>query len=843
MIEHGNIANYVNRNEKSVEIIHYATPERKCLALASFSFDAALVEEFIPLCNGNGVVIATEEEIHSPELLSDLILTTGVTGITCTPTYLLSLLDIPMMHEAIKQLTFFDIGAEAFPSGLYDRLRAIRKDSVILNVYGPTETTMGCAAGIMSGNGFVTVGRPIANTYFYVADTFGNELPAGIRGELVICGDQVGRGYIGLPDKTAESFFTHKGMRAYRSGDLAAWTRDGNIRLFGRADNQIKLRGFRIELDEIEKVMTEYPGIKTGAADVRKNNGREYLVGYFTASSDIQTDLLRKHMQERLPEYMVPHVFCKIDSMPLTANGKVDKRSLPLPDFSSFRAKYRAPETEYEKRMCMAFAEALKIPAEEIGADDDFFEFGGDSLGAMFVLAAAEVEGLSGADIFKYRTPAAIAAAIEEGKDRGSLEEREEAARRTEHPLTPLQIEMIDTQLFRPSSTMWSNLHFLLRFDPDEVEAERLCEAVNRTIKNHPALSTSFGYNDKCEIVQRYVPGLVPDVKVKKISQKTADTLPDVLIMPFDRILDSCLLRAGVYSSDMHTYLFMDIHHLLMDGASIGVLLADIVRAYNDEELSKDYYFSILADEEKRIREGSLKQDHEWFKGKYGNDVWCNMPPCKEGSGNIDQTGRMKRLDFDEKAVKTAEDRLRVSRSVMAITAALIALGKVTGTKHVMINWIFNNRLEPEAEGVVGMLVKNLPVAVRLEEYSSLQALLCSVKEQVAEGIAHCSYDFMTEQYQAFISDCLEVNFQSGMSGSELIGLNPTQIKLNDDFSAVGVRLQLILLENEFGDGGFDSDMEYAEGLFDREVIEGFHDLYIEILQNMVAGECDTFMT
>ncbi|MBQ8094273.1 MAG: amino acid adenylation domain-containing protein [Clostridia bacterium] len=278
MIEHRNIANYVHRNEKSPEIMHYALPGRICLALASFSFDVSVVEAFVPLCNGNSVVVATEEEIHTPAMLAKLIRDNCVSGITCTPTYLLSLLDIPDSLEAIRQLTFFDIGAEAFPAQLYTRLRALREDSVILNVYGPTEATMGCAAELMKDSETVTVGTPIANTRFYVSDTFGNELPVNIRGELMICGDQVGRGYIHLPDKTAASFFNHNGMRAYRSGDLAAWTEDGKIRIFGRVDNQIKLHGFRIELDEIESVLMAIPGIKTGTVVVRKNNGAEYLV-------------------------------------------------------------------------------------------------------------------------------------------------------------------------------------------------------------------------------------------------------------------------------------------------------------------------------------------------------------------------------------------------------------------------------------------------------------------------------------------------------------------------------------------------------------------------------------
>ena len=834
MIAHRNITNYVHRNEKSLEIMHYAAPGRVCLALASFSFDVSVVEEFVPLCNGNSVVIATEEEIHTPELLAKLIRENGVTGITCTPTYLLSLLDIPETRDAIAQLTFFDIGAEAFPARLYDRLRELRQDSVILNVYGPTEATMGCAAEEMTGSQLVTVGPPIANTVFAVVDPFGNDLPVGVRGELIISGAQVGRGYINLPDKTAASFFTRNGLRSYRSGDLAAWTEDGKIRIFGRTDNQIKLRGFRIELDEIEKVMAKFPGVKTGAAAVRKNNGTEYLIGYYTAQDDVTADALKQHMQVKLPEYMVPHVLMRLDTMPMTVSGKIDKRSLPMPDFSAFKAEYVAPASDTEKIICRAFALALRQPEDSVGALDDFFDLGGDSLRAMTVLAEASLEGLSAADVFQKRTPRAIAAALDSRAGRESLDERDEAARKTAHSLSQQQLQILDSQLFRPGSTMWSNTHFLVRFNPEEVEAERLCRAVNQALRNHPGLSIAFRFDENNELKQQYIPGLLPEVKVRHISRETAEVLPDVLIMPFDRLIDSCLCRVGVFRSPDFVYLFMDTHHLLLDGGSLGVVLGDIVNAYFGRELKKDYYFALLAEEEKRVAAGSREQDKAWFHALYGDEVWCNNIPTKRQESNISSGSREVRLSFSADEVRQAEAYWGVSHSVMAIAAALMTLSQVTGKQHVMVSWIFNNRLSPEAENAVGMLIKGLPAAARMEEVSSTRDLLLSVKEQVAEGIAHNTYDATSEYFQSFLAECIEVNLQLGINGDELDALHPTLVPLKDEFSAPGGLIALDLLENEYGDGGFDSEIEYAEGMFGKEQIKAFHKRYIQLLESFI---------
>lgn len=835
MIEHHNIANYVHRNEKSLEIMNYAAPGRVCLAMASFSFDVSVVEEFVPLCNGNPVVIATEEEIHTPAALAELIEKNGVNGITGTPTYLLSLLDIPDSREALRQITFYDIGAEAFPAQLYDRLRELRQDSVILNVYGPTEATMGCSAEEMTSSELVTVGPPIANTYFYITDPFGNEMPVGIRGELIICGDQVGRGYINLPDKTAASFFTHKGMRAYHSGDLAAWTEDGKIRIFGRVDNQIKLRGFRIELDEIEKVMTSYPGVKTGAAAVKKNGGTEYLVGYYTAQSPIDPDAVRAQMHEKLPEYMVPGVLMQLEVMPMTTSGKVDKRALPEPDFSAFRAEYKAPETETEKRICAAFASALKQEEDKISVLDDFFELGGDSLKAMSALAAADMEGLTAADFFQKRTPQAIAAAVDARVGLGSIEEREAAARKVPHPLTSLQQQMMDIQLYRPGATMWSNTHFLIHFDPERIDAQRLCDAVNKALQNHPALSSAFRFNENYELVQEYIPGLLPEVKVKEIREETADMLPDVLVMPYDKVLNSCLCRAGVFRSPKYTWLFMDIHHMVLDGPSLGVLLQDVTNAFFGRELSHDYYYALLAEEEARVAAGSREEDHAWFRERYGDEVWCNMPEVTGDNSNINQAEIATRLSFTPENVAKAEKFWGVSHSVMAIAAGLKTLSLFTGKQHVMVNWIYNNRLAPEAEGVVGMLIKNLPCAARMEELPRMRDLLRSVQEQVAEGIAHCTYDFMRENYQAFLDDCAEVNLQIGINGSPLDELGFTEVELKNVFIAAGARLEMELVEDEEGDGGFDFELDYAEGLFKEENIRKFNDLYVKILEGLIA--------
>ncbi|MCR4924265.1 MAG: amino acid adenylation domain-containing protein, partial [Lachnospiraceae bacterium] len=647
MIEHRNIANYVHRNEKSVEIMNYAKEGRVCLALAAFSFDVSVVEQFVPLCNGNTVVIATDEEIHDPDSLAKLITDNGVNGITCTPTYLLSLLGIPSSRKALEQVTFYDIGAESFPATLYKALRDIRKDSVILNVYGPTECTMGCSADVVEDPENLTIGNPIANTCFYIYDKFGNELPAGIKGELIIAGDQVGRGYINLPEKTEAAFFKHGLQNAYHSGDLCMWNPDGKVSIFGRIDNQIKLRGFRIELDEIEKVMSEFDGINSGAVKVIKSGSKEFLAGYYICENEPDMDAYVEFLKDKLPEYMVPQIMRRVEEMPLTTNGKIDRKALPDPDISELKAEYVAPENDIERSLCTAFAKALGMEEGTIGTEDDFAELGGDSLKAMAVLAYARIEGLTAADIFQKRTPKKIAVALG-AKDRKGLDEKEKQARTVPHRLSPMQVKMIDNQLYNPGSTMWSNTHFLVRLKK-EIDADRLCDAVKTAINNHPGLGVVFEYNDKCDLQQRYDPSIIPELKVEDISEDDVENLARNLVYPFKRILNSCLFRARVFRTDKNTYLFMDVHHLLMDGASLGVLLKDVTDAYFGRELQKDYYFALLEDADQVYVDGSRERDREYFEKAYGKNgkKYHYIPKQDHKSKKNSQGEKLKRFSFN----------------------------------------------------------------------------------------------------------------------------------------------------------------------------------------------------
>lgn len=413
MIEHRNLVNYVDDNRYNVEAQAYVYNATVSLAFAAITFDVSILEECIPLYHGITVCMANEEEIHNPMALSKLILNNGVDMLTCTPSFLINIIDMPEMRSCLSRIKVFNVGAEAFPESLYDKIMALGTQAVVFNGYGPTETTIGCAFDQVTGEK-ITIGKPMANIRIVMIDRHRNLLPAGVPGELLIIGNGVGRGYVGKPEMTADKFIQFEGRKAYRSGDLAKWNHHGKIEFMGRMDNQVKLRGLRVELDEIENVMNQYPTVKSSVVLVKEKDSIQFLCGYFVAESQIDRQKLTCFMQKYLTPYMVPSVLMQLEELPLTNNGKVNKRALPEPEYTAENKNYVKPRTDLQQKLCQIFEMALG--AEQIGIEDDFFENGGTSLSASKVAMKCMSAGLpvSYADLFDYKTPLSLERHIQE---------------------------------------------------------------------------------------------------------------------------------------------------------------------------------------------------------------------------------------------------------------------------------------------------------------------------------------------------------------------------------------------------------------------------------------------
>ncbi|MBQ1371704.1 MAG: AMP-binding protein, partial [Oscillospiraceae bacterium] len=376
------------------------------------TFDVSIMEEMIPLAHGLTICMATEEEIHNPAALAKFMAENQVDIMTCTPSFLSNCIGLNVMRDVLKNVRSYDCGAEAFPAALYNKIHALRPDAYIMNGYGPTETTISCTMDPVTDPKLITIGRPAANVKCFILDENGNILPPLVPGELIIAGEGVGLGYMKLPELTKERFFTLRGMRAYHTGDIAAWTSDGRLSFHGRSDSQIKLRGLRIELGEIEGTINAYPDVLTSTVIMTGEENNKYLAAYYTASREISPTELKEGISRTLTSYMVPSVLIQLDEMPLTQNGKIDKKRLPKVEYTPVAEEYVAPTNGVEKNFCKWFAELLNL--ERVSVDGNFFELGGTSLSASVIALSAAEKGypIVYADVFKAQTPRKLAALV-----------------------------------------------------------------------------------------------------------------------------------------------------------------------------------------------------------------------------------------------------------------------------------------------------------------------------------------------------------------------------------------------------------------------------------------------
>ncbi|WP_079131676.1 non-ribosomal peptide synthetase [Streptomyces nanshensis] len=414
-------------------------PDDRVLQKTPSGFDVSVWEFFWPLREGATLVMAEPEEHRDPAALARTIREQGVTTVHFVPSMLQEFLAEPSAARDAAGLRRVFASGEALPRETVDRFHRLLPQVPLYNLYGPTEAAVDvthhrCLPG---ESGPVPIGRPVWNTRLYVLDAALQPCPPGVPGELYLAGAQLATGYLGRPELTATRFVAdpfaagrgEPGARMYRTGDLARWRDDGAVEYLGRTDNQVKLRGLRIELGEIEAALTDQPGVRAACVAVREDRpGDQRLVGYVVPSADTPppaADVLLSRLAATLPGHMVPGALVTLDALPLSPNGKLDRKALPAPERTGGGdGGGRPPGTFREETLTRLFAEVLGL--EQVGADDGFFDLGGTSLLAIRLMARVREETgaqLSVASLFERPTPAALAARLGDGPEEdGALE-------------------------------------------------------------------------------------------------------------------------------------------------------------------------------------------------------------------------------------------------------------------------------------------------------------------------------------------------------------------------------------------------------------------------------------
>ncbi|MGW1895793.1 amino acid adenylation domain-containing protein, partial [Streptomyces sp. NPDC002004] len=564
----------------------YPAVAGRALVHSPVAFDLTVTGLFAPLTSGGSVQLieldessasaAGGQEHPRPDFVK------------ATPSHLPLLIDLPDRFSPGGQLV---LGGESLMGEVLDEWRARHPGATVVNEYGPTETTVGCSEyriepGDSVPSGVVTIGRPVWNTQMFVLDERLRPVPAGSPGELYIAGDLVTRGYHRRPDLTSTRFVANPygppGSRMYRSGDVGRWRADGQLEFIARVDHQVKIRGFRIELGEIEGVIGAHPEVAQIAVIVREDRpGDKRLVGYAVPAAGTSPDpaALRRHAATQLPDYMVPAVFVLLDELPLTANRKLDRGALPVPDYGT-AAVGRGPRTAHEEILCGAFAEALGL--DRVGVDDNFFDLGGHSLLATRLIAhlrsVLEVE-LSIRAVFETPTPAGLAARLDKAeRARPALV----AAERPERmPLSFAQRRLWFIHRLQGSSVTYNIPTWIRLTGPLDHDALRA--AVADLVARHEVLRTVYP-EEAGEPYQQVLPAgeLTPDVTFRPVAgeEQLAQALAQAAQHPFG-LVGELPLQTFVFSLGAREHvLAIVMHHIASDGWSMAPLARDLSQAY-----------------------------------------------------------------------------------------------------------------------------------------------------------------------------------------------------------------------------------------------------------------------
>ncbi|MBQ6006563.1 MAG: amino acid adenylation domain-containing protein [Selenomonadaceae bacterium] len=737
MLTNHNLVNFVDANPKNHEILGYTERGKVSLALAAITFDVSIMEEFIPLAHGLTICMANEDEIHNPLMLKDLCEKNSVDLMSCTPSYLANLIDFPEFESVIKNIKSVDFGAEAFPAALFTKLRAVNPNIYIMNGYGPTEATISCTMKAIESAENITIGLPNSNVKVVMTDDKNRPLPIGALGEMTILGDGIGRGYINRDDLTKKVFIRLWDKPAYKSGDLARLLPNGEIAFHGRTDNQVKLRGLRVELGEIETVMNNFAGVKASIVVVKKNSAGDYLAGYFTAERPINLDDLRKHLAASLTAYMVPGVLMQLEKFPLTANRKIDKKSLPEPEEVISEVEIIPPQNDVQQKIFDCVAQVLGT--REFGITTELTSAGLTSIGAIrlnVLLSSAFNKAIQTRDIVEHDTIEKLE------KFLSDAEEMQTHAAQQDYPLSRTQQDIFVEYDAAPNDTTF-NLPILLPLD-SSIDINRLQRAIIAAIDAHPVLKTTIFFNEQGEVRARRQDDLPAEVSIKIVEKLPA---PAELVRPF-KLTEEPLYRAEIFSTPDKNYLFLDFHHIVYDGSSEDIFFDDLNAAYNGKVLSRETYtgFEAALDEIKARASDKLTAAKNYY-GSIFTDSDVEILPQVDFAENIGKKDSVVafesyRTALDVDAVKNFCATNSCTFNTFFLAMFGYFLGKETRRTNAAFTTIYHGRNDSRLLQSVGMFVKTLPVLTDVAEFSSVKNYIDSVGRQLVNSMAHDIYSF-----------------------------------------------------------------------------------------------------
>ncbi|MFZ2755013.1 MAG: amino acid adenylation domain-containing protein [Lysobacteraceae bacterium] len=824
---------------------------------APYTFDASTGEIFGALLAGSELHLLPESLIVEPAALQAYLLDAGIVFSAFPPPYL------QQLDPARVPRDFTLLTAGSAPS--QEMVRTWGRQCRYINGYGPTETTILSTAWIcvpqQTDTGPLSIGRPICNTAVYVVDRLGQLCPPGLVGEIWIGGDGVANGYLNRPELDAQVFLSdpwRAGGRIYRTGDLGRWRDDGQIEFVGRRDRQVKLRGFRIELDEIESRLLAHPQVAEAVVAVRGDDqDRRLLAWVVSEGTHVElVDELRAFLRESLPDYMLPQAIAVVPSMPLTGNGKIDVKALPEPDVAVDAGE--APRDALERTIADVWADVLQVPVDRIAREADFFALGGHSLLAM--RAVAQLREHLGVDL-----------GVADLLGNPSLHRLADVARvANADALPPMTAIPRDRPL--PLSFAQQRVWFVSQLEEvsrsyhipgairlrGHLDTDALRRALDAVVARHEVLRARFvmaGENAE----QTFAPAQMGFPLVVEDLQGTEETdrllqarMLDIAGAPFD-LAAGPLLRGRLLriAEDEHV-LLVAFHHIVVDGWSIDLMIQEIAAFYDacfgqgEPPAPLPLQYADYAAWQRECMRGDAMQrdlDH-WVDALRGMPMQLELPTDRTRPAQQDYAGDAWafRIDAETTArLKALCVRRKTTTYALILAAWAVVLGRLANQTDIAIGVPVANRGRAEMQGMVGFFVNTIVVRVDLETPATLGDLIDDVHRRLVSAHAHQQLPFeeLVHALQPPHSQSYSPIFQTMVS---------RQDKRMGSIRLQGVSLEILpspILGSKFdvsidfgeSEDAIDALIEYATALFDADTVRRYSGYLLRVLDAMAGDD------
>jgi len=820
------------------------------LLIAPVGFDLAQKNLYAALVKGGRLCILPERIYNYTDVLK-IIHKERITIINCTPSAFQLIIDAAADYHELGGLRWVFLGGEPINTAkLVKWVKSQYYKAEIVNTYGPTECTdiatyYRISKQEIEAMAVVPIGKPIDNVKLYIVDKYNNLLPAGHQGELCIGGESLGTGYLNRPELTAEKFVENPfepEKKMYRTGDLARWLPDGNIEFLGRIDHQVKIRGFRIELGEVESQLLKHEAVKEVVVAAREDkSGNKYLCAYITAGKVLTVSELRGYLRKELPDYMVPSYFVQLGKMPLTPNGKIDRKALPEPDGSiGTGAEYEAPRNWMEEKLVGIWQEVLG--AEKIGIGDNFFDLGGHSIKATSMVLKIHKQmnvEVPLREVFKTPTIKGLSKYIRQQEKNiyASIEPVEE---KEHYVSSSAQKRLYTLQQFDLSSTGY-NIPGVMEIE-GKLDAARLEDVFRKLVNRHEAFRTSFKLIGE-EVVQKIHKEAELEIEHKAAREEDVEEILRSFIRPFD-LSKAPLIRVGLIKLHPEKHILMyDMHHIISDGTSMGILMKEFAGLYEGKtlpELRLQYKDYAAWQNEMLSSEVMKRQEEHWISAFHGEIPKLCLPTDKERPAIQSFEGDSINFELDKEITKGLRKIAKETGATMymvLLSGFNILLSKYSGQEDIVIGSPIAGRPHADLENIIGMFVNTLAMRNYPVGSKTVTEFIEEVKTNALKAYENQNYQFeeLVEKIGAvrdlsrnpLFDVMLAVqNMEMGETELNRISIKPYEMKNRT------AKFDITLYAVEAADS-IEMDIEYCTNLYKRETIERIISHYINILGKM----------